>query len=383
MFFLLACSAVESFPLGSRSSHASTARRFRTLSVDCAGGTAYTSIGDAIDDARSGDLITVAPCVYEGFSFKGTSVRIQSTDGALVTSIVAEPGEPAITAKRGEAAGTAVVGFTITGGGGLEEPAIDVQFSSLTLQDVIVTGNVGTATLASNYGHVLLERAVFESNTASGGAVLHERRGMIVLSDTVVRCGEVPTGYWTEHGAAFADRATFDCAGTVAASVYHSSGHFERSIFSGTLSVENEELEHERTLVEGSVLRDGLVAQTGSVELRNVVSYGPLRATDARLTITDSVVTGSVCGVEAVRSTVEVTSSDFWNNAADACGVDSPVGVNGTFSADPRFVHAETFDVHLLPDSPCVDAGTGDPDPDDTPNDIGAYGGRLSLGGGW
>ena len=52
----------------------------------------------------------------------------------------------------------------------------------------------------------------------------------------------------------------------------------------------------------------------------------------------------------------------------------------GNISEDPLFVDAENDDFHLLPQSPCIDAGNPDPDfndPDGSRNDMGIYGGPL------
>ena len=369
------------------SPHASRARRVRTLDVDCAGGAAYRTIEDALDDARSGDRISVAPCTYEGsISFKGKAVLIESTSGAAVTTIVGMPGEPVIKSKHGEGAGTEIAGFTITGGGGEVEPAIEVQFSALTLRDDIVSGNTGTVTLLSKFGHVVVERTLFEENTASEGFVVQEWRGMTVLKDSVVRCGAVGIGYLTEHSAAFADGTTFDCPGAVGMEIYHSDGRVQRSVVDGLLRIENEGLEEERAVVEDTVLLGGATLETAGVTLRNVVSLDAITVTNSTVVVEGSVITGASCGIDATASTVTFRNVDFWENVSDTCGLDSPVGVEGSFSEDPMFVDLLGRDFRLAAGSPCLDTGPvgfGYDDPDGTPNDIGAYGGPLSLGGGW
>ncbi len=391
MLFLIACLAPSVPDVAPTNkpvpvTHAFPARRFRTLTVDCTGGSRYTSIRDALDDARSGDVISVAPCTYEGFSLGGKSVTIQSTGGAAVTTILATPGKPAIKAKHGEGAGTVVEGFTITGGGAATEPAIEVQFSSLILRDDVVTGNGGTVTLYSYYGHVIVDGTVFEANTPSEGMVIQERRGMTLVKDSTVRCGSAAIGYITEHGAAFADGSTFDCPGATGVEVYHSDGRIQRSVVDGLLIVENENLENERAVVEGSVLLGGASLQFGAVVLRNIVSTGDISMTDAEVLLEGGIVTGATCGLSVNASTVTVRNSNFWNNAADTCGMASPVGTDATISEDPRFVDSAGRNFRLDAGSPCVDTGPVGPhygDPDGSLNDMGAYGGPLSLGGGW
>ena len=56
----------------------------------------------------------------------------------------------------------------------------------------------------------------------------------------------------------------------------------------------------------------------------------------------------------------------------------SPADTNGNIPSDPLFFEAATEDFHLLPNSPCIDAGhPGDEyrDNDGSQNDMGAYGG--------
>ncbi|MDP2316481.1 MAG: right-handed parallel beta-helix repeat-containing protein [Pseudomonadota bacterium] len=391
MLFLIACMTpslpdVAPHRKPGAAPHNATARRFHTLNVDCAGGETYTTIRDALDDATSGDVISVAPCTYEGFSFGGKSVTIQSTGGPSVTTILATPGKPAIKVKHGEGAGTVLEGFTITGGGAEDEPGIEVQFSALILRDSIVTGNSGTVTLYSYYGHVILDGTTFEDNTPSEGMVIQERRGMTVVKDSIVRCGSATIGYMTEHGGAFADGSTFDCPGATGVEVYHSDGRIQRSVIDGLLVVENENLENERAVVEDSVLLGGADLQFVGVSLRNIVSTGTIAMTDGELTLEGGILTGATCGLSATNSAVTVRSSNFWNNGADTCGMASPVGTDGTISADPRFTDSAARDFRLDAGSPCIDTGpvgTHYADPDGSLNDMGAYGGPLSLGGGW
>lgn len=93
-----------------------------------------------------------------------------------------------------------------------------------------------------------------------------------------------------------------------------------------------------------------------------------------------------------------ITNSIFWDNGDDLCSVEFNPGsrpnhsdiedgdfrrINGNIAVDPQFVDLENGDLHLMPDSPCIDAGNPAPiydDPDGSTNDMGAYGGpKASL----
>ncbi len=385
-FLLFACGQL--LDVAPTAPDARSARTFRTWEVDCGGGVHFTTIHDALEAARSGDVIRVAPCTYqESIKFKGKAVTIESTNGPAVTTIVGAPGEPAVKVNDGEGAGTVLAGFTITGGGGPAEPAIEVQFSSLHLRDVLIVGNVGTTVLYSNAGHVLLEGVTFRDNLASEGLIIQERRGMTVLKDSVVQCDGVGVGYVVEHGAGFIDGSTFDCPGAIGVDLYHSDGRIQRTVIDGQLRVENEVLELlERAVIEDVVLHDGVVIDSADVTLRNVVSFGEITARDAKVVLQSSIVTGAICGVNSIGSSIAVRSSDLWHNDVNLCGDVDRVTSDGVLAVDPRFVNPAAGDLHLAVGSPCIDAGPADEDfrdPDGSVNDLGVYGGPLSIGGGW
>lgn len=383
---LLACGQL--FDVAPTSTESRSARTFRTHLVDCEGGARFTTIDEALEVARSGDVIRVAPCTYEGsINFNGKAVTIESTEGADLTTLVATPGKSAIKANDGEGPGTAVIGFTITGGGAPGEPAVEVQFSSLHLKDVRFVGNVGTSVVYSNTGHVLLERATFGANEATDGMVIRERRGMTVVRDSVVRCGGAAIGYIVEHGAGFVDGSTFDCPGAVGVDLYHSDGRVQRTVIEGLLRVENEQLEqNERAIIEDVVLQDGVTIDAAHVTLRNVVSLGEIATRDAVVVLESSIVAGATCGVRSLGSTITVRDTNLWDNDADLCGDVEQITSEGGLTADPRFVDRAAGDLRLAAGSPCIDAGPADADyrdPDGSVNDLGVYGGPLSIGGGW
>jgi hypothetical protein len=387
-WLLLACAMSPDGPRDGRSNQVA-ARKFHTRTVDCHGGADDTDIQSAISHSRSGDRIEVAPCTYEGsISFKGRAVRIVSTGGAGVTTILATPGEAAVKVKKGEGAGTELSGFTITGGGGTDEPSLEVQFSSLIISDSIITGNNGKNLLYSVAGHVTIERTRIEDNISSEGILLKQRRGMTILKDSTLSCGAADIGYTTEHGAAFVDGATVDCPGAIGVEVYHSDGRVQRSTLTGTLRVDNEVLEDavENTIVEDCVLLSGAVIETAHATLRNVVSLGTLELNASHVILESSIITGATCGVSVADTDVIARNDDFWANTADVCGDVTTLGGEQMLSVDPQFMNAPAGDFRLNGSSKLVNAGPDEPgyaDVDGSVNDLGAYGGPLTIGGGW
>lgn len=68
-------------------------------------------------------------------------------------------------------------------------------------------------------------------------------------------------------------------------------------------------------------------------------------------------------------------SGDEWDDSIFEYG-DDPLFAAGFTDEDPMFVASPGRGAYALdPASPAVDAGMGDPDPDGTPNDLGAFGG--------
>lgn len=356
--------------------------------MDCHGGADFADIRGGIAGAATGDALLVAPCSYYGsLDFDGKSLAIVGGD-PLTTIVYASPGTSVLKATHGEGRATRIEGITLTGGGGdVETPAIEVSFSSLVLRNVRVTGNGGMAAIYGRSAHVLIEDSLIEDNTSSLGILIQARRGEIVVQDSTIRCGTVPVGYQAEHGASLIDGATFECANGRSIEIFHAQGRIQRSRLTGQLYVENEGNDDEYTVVKGTILASGAsVLYTGLV-LENVVATGGLVASGSVLSLTSTVVTGQDCAITASGSTVSTSYSVFWENTANGCGVADPLTRDSTSMAvDPAFVDAAGGDFHLSAASVLIDAGPAastSSDPDASRNDIGAYGGHFSLGGGW
>jgi len=94
--------------------------------------------------------------------------------------------------------------------------------------------------------------------------------------------------------------------------------------------------------------------------------------------VMNNIVTGNTTyGIGCVNASVptDLTYNDVWNNGQNYYNC-SPG--QGCISANPSYVNEPNGDYHLQIGSPCIDAGNPSyqyNDPDDTRNDMGAYGG--------
>src|SRR6185436_10069675 len=151
-----------------------------------------SSIQGAILLAADGDTILVAPGTYvETIDFSGKQIVVESTGGAAVTTIDAEGGGTTVTADSEESDGTALRGFTVTGGSGrptsiaqeIAGGGIYVgQDAHLEVTDCRVTGNVLLAAQPTLGGGIYADRAwlgvhdcELAANSANQGAALYSR----------------------------------------------------------------------------------------------------------------------------------------------------------------------------------------------------------------
>ncbi|MDP2305361.1 MAG: hypothetical protein Q8P18_04985 [Pseudomonadota bacterium] len=359
--------------------------------VDCEGGGDFDTLAEAIAAAESGDLIHVAPCTYmEGVDFDGKALRIVSTAGSADTILNAGGGGAGVRAVLGEGTGTTLEGFTVTNGGSRSEAAVSVDFASLRLVDVVLEDNRGFTTIYGASADVELAGVTLIGNTPSYGIAIYMSRGGLVASDLVLDCDSASTGVYLGHGSGILDRAQINCAGGVASQWEHAVGRIQRSVTEGGVTVLSEDDHYDDYVtISNSVVGGNVSATYGSMVIRNSVIVGSVTFSQVYLAtiIEGSVVTDAACAVTADTNDFTIRNNVFWGNGVNACGLlVDPVGTNDNLGVDPMFTDARSGDYSLDTVSPAIDAGPDELDYEDVDgsrNDIGVYGGPLSIGGGW
>jgi hypothetical protein len=397
VFLLAACSAPPPEEAPSSVAEAAPANAL----VDCGGSGDFSTLAEALAAAADGDVIDVAPCTYpEQVDFGGRSVTLRATTPSLAqggpadTIIDAEGAGPVVVARSGEGDGTALIGFTLTGG--VETgygAAVFVDLSSIRLENVTVTGNRGAATLYSHSGAVELRAVTFTGNTVTeGGAAVTLYRGALDATGVEIDCDGGAYAMYFGHGSALVDASTIACASGTPLYWEHATGRLERSRVDGPVVVINE-ADHDSDVVtmENGIFTggQGIYVENGTAVLRNSVVNGPLTLVGVHAPVVEAnVFLGGQCAIDADPTTAPLSPAynTFWRGTNESCDGSVWSGVDGNLASDPLFTDEAAGDYTLLAGSPCIDAGPPAPahaDPDGTRNDIGAYGGHKSIGGGW
>ena len=163
--------------------------RAATRVVNPADSAAFATIQGAINASIPGDEIIVHPGTYtERINYFSKELLIRSLEVPLVTVInVSGPGfAPAVRCEANLAAGTALVGFTITGA--TNAGVFVFNSSRVEVRDCIFRNNsstfVGGGIAVDNLSHVVAVNCLFHDNVAiNGGAI-----GLIVSSGDVINC---------------------------------------------------------------------------------------------------------------------------------------------------------------------------------------------------
>ncbi len=368
------------------------APEFPDIMVDCAGGADFSTIQAAIDNSRSGMRIGLRACTYvENINFRGKAVDVYGMGGSAVTVIEGTGSGPVVTAVRGEGVGTRLAGVTISGGrSNLTGGGLYVDAAVLRLDDVRFTENGRSASVAYVTGSSLeLVDVRFDQNEVeSGGAVILADNGSMLLQRVDLSCDGASYAIY-QHVSMIVLDSDIRCEGGSGVVVNRGELHLRRSrVEADGYAVYGEDkpdTPNERmwffnsAVVGGSVgayslyqmvRADNAVFYGGSVGLE--IQYGHLESF-----VYDTAALGGTCGIRTDGSTY----TSGWN-AVQGTGAACLSADMATITADPQFVDAPA-DLHLAPGSPLIDAGDPDPsnnDDDDTPNDIGIYGGPEGDG---
>ncbi len=350
----------------------------------------FTSIQDAIDAATDGDWILVGPGSYgENLNYDGKSLWISSREGQETTTLDAQRGGYAVQASHGESSETGFVGFTVQNA---RDAAFYVELASLHIEDVTITDTSGSYTVFGSGADVELQDVVFENNTQSTAGI-YMSRGSLQANAITIDCDRGSYAVYTGHGYAQIDQSTLTCGrGGYSFVSEHTTGTITRSWLVGNFSVTNED-DHPYDYVGliNSVLEGSMAVTYGGLLIRNSVvdgggvAFSEFAEDPGTPQIESSVFLNSTCALNLTATTATVRNNAFWDTTA-SCTASVYVGVDGNLDDDPEMVDAASGDYHLTARSPLVDAGVDDSaydDVDGSRNDIGLYGGKYNMDGGW
>lgn len=329
-----------------------------TLSVPT---TEYPSIQSAIDAASDGDVIVVASGTYgEAINFSGLAITLYGI--ARPTIDATGLNKSAVTCANSEGPDTILDGFTITGGsysngGGMRNYASNPTvinctfsgntaysgggmynlFSSPTVSDCTFSANIATdygGGMFNSYSSPNVTRCTFIANIANDyGAGMHNSNS----SPHVTGCSFIAN--------------LADWYGGGMYNAYSSNPNVTNCTFS----------------TNTGILRGG--------GMYNAYSSNP-RVTNCTFSLNTAGLGG---GMYNLTSNPIVTNCILWDNSPDEIFGIATVSysdvlggnaVEGNINQDPMFVDADSGDLHLLADSPCIDTGSNDAVPSGITTDL-------------
>jgi hypothetical protein len=271
----------------------------------------YPTIQTAIDAAASQDEILVAPGTYaEKINLNGKAIKVIGSGGPDVTILDGTGlGDSVVTVENGEGPGTAIQGFTITGG----------------------NTNLGAGMIVVNSGPAVIG-CIFTENTASncGGGIFNQNS-----NPTIVNCVFTLNTATTSGGGVCNENATptitncafIDNTANVGGGIHNSTGS-NAGITNCTL-----------TQNTGNSGGGGMWNNNASVPV-----------------VTNCILWDNTGGSFGGPNTPAVVFSNVQG------GFSGP----GNINADPLFVTGPLGDIYLSQvaagqgiDSPCLDAGAG------------------------
>jgi len=324
------------------------------------------------------ERLTLPPFVYLYGGFSGTETARDGRDWAANTTILdGQSGGSVVTVLPGERI-SAIDGFTIRNGRGKSGGGVYCPSSSPMILNNIITGN---------------------SASSDGGGIFSGNSFSPVISNNTIK-GNIVTGDNSQGGGISCENSSSTITNNTIrdnrASVYGGGIYFE----SGTPTIANNTI-----IANGGAYGGGVYCSSSSGTLANNMiiangaSYGGgVYCVSSSLTIAGNTIVANSAvhgggGIyhygssPAVTNTIVAFNSSgicqsnaktpslryncvYGNTAYDYSGLADPTGKDGNISADPRLANVAYGNMHIQPDSPCLNAGddaaarSGSPDID-------------------
>jgi hypothetical protein len=336
----------------------------------------FNNIQAAINDANNGDTIIVADGRYTGYGnrdidFDGKAITLRSENGPENCIIDCQHSGGGLYFHSGEDKNSVLEGFAIVNGSGGGGGAMTVHHSSpllINCKFINNAGGGGGAIWVYGSSSIILINCTFSGNSIrgeGGGGIYNDGNGED-SRPTLIGC--TFSGNWAEYGGG---------------AMYNTLTN---------VTVVNCTFSRNWTNVGG-----GIENQSGNLTLTNCAfsgNYatwwgGGLHSVRSNLILTNCTFSGNAAPHgNAIAccwdwgwypSNIELANCILWDGGNEICNTDgSTITITysnvqggwpgeGNISADPCFVMPGYWDsngvwvkgdYHLLPDSPCIDAGT-------------------------
>ena len=369
----------------------------------------FLAIQDGID-AVDGDCqeVSVAPGTYdENLELYYGTVALIGEDGAYAT-IIDGGGARAIHVQNAD---VEIDGFTIRNGREAFGGGIMVWGGTATLSNCVIrdnecdAGGEGAGLFGWNATLTIVDNTFEGNDCGYGGATAGNNGGAITLDDCTAEIADNVIvdntagdagGLYVENGPAYIFRnlIAFNACEDDEPGVnqlFGGGGLVARGddvLVFNNLIVDNESADTGGGVVlfqtsSDSVLGNNVIAHNRAASGAGGVAFN---GTDSGMIWNNIVVDNELAGFWGEDGDLfDIEYNDVYGNGVAYDGtVSDRTGVLGNLAVDPEFVaftdDGDPFndDFHLLPGSPCIDAGHLAPqlnDADGTRNDMGAYGG--------
>jgi hypothetical protein len=339
----------------------------------------YPTLRTAILAAKSGDHIEVAPgTYYERINFDGKALHLYSSAGPAVTTIHGGGTGVVVYCNSSVESNTILEGFTITGG-----PYRPVG---------------GGGGMYNFYGNPRVVNCVFTGNSSYDGAGMYNRGG----SPLVVKCtftdNSAPYIYG-EGGGIYnynASPTIIGCTFSSNSATYRGGGICN---FFSNATIANCTFEDNTATNGGGIYNfsSNATITNSAFEGNTATDGGGMYNGSSTTNVTNCTLTGNLAGsgggmCNAVSSTLTMANCIVWANNSD--NIYGPATISyslieggwpgeGNIDADPLFQNPDIEDYHIMPNSPCNNAGdpngeyTGQTDMDGEPRVIN---GRVDIG---
>lgn len=294
---------------------------------------AYPTIQAAINAARPGDVVRVAPGVYSGagnrdVSTLGKAITVRGSGAATCVIDVAAGNEyhTGFLIRSAETSATVIEGFTITGGYQFNGGAVMVTSASPTIRQCVFTGNRvdcwgGAVYFEGNSAPRLSNCVIFGNSSSDEGGGVFTIGGTPRIENCVIRDNQAANGGGV---CVLGGQAMFvNCSITGNSADYYGGGAY---VWQGQLV--NCTVAANGALFQGSgVYLGGNGGVTNSIVWSNTGPSPLANANQGQSGVSFSIVQGGAAGQKIL-------------------------------SSDPLFRNASAGDFRLAPASPGIDAGS-------------------------